>query len=242
MSVVISHLFWWFLHVCYENLGLDLITELHTVHKLAEICLSLIFSFLGGSWFWLLIFHLFVCYTEFKMQNFIYVFFPQIIAAVLYVQIFKLYKTQKFFKKHFFYLNCFVTQNINYFFNFSLLLIKKTPDKFPRSCGIDLLLSLLPTGAGFLLMPVTALCPTFGVCTDALVLRATTGAKSPLQAGSQSSFKGLWGDGAAKQSRPLFFCKMQYSVFGVFLLFVNSLLFVSREILIFLKTNIQFWT
>lgn len=109
MSVVVSHLFWWFLHVCYENLGLDLITELHTVHKLAEICLSLIFSFLGGSWFWLLIFHLFVCYTEFKMQNFIYVFFPQIIAAVLYVQIFKLYKTQKFFKKHFFYLNCFVT-------------------------------------------------------------------------------------------------------------------------------------
>lgn len=109
MSVVVSHLFWWFLHVCYENLGLDLITELHTVHKLAEICLSLIFSFLGGSWFWLLIFHLFVCYTEFKMQNFIYVFFPQIIAAVLYVQISKLYKTEKFFKKHFFYLNCFVT-------------------------------------------------------------------------------------------------------------------------------------
>lgn len=79
MSVVVSHLFWWFLHVCYENLGLDLITELHTVHKLAEICLSLIFSFLGGSWFWLLIFHLVACYTEFKMQNFIYVFFPQII-------------------------------------------------------------------------------------------------------------------------------------------------------------------
>lgn len=48
MSVVVSHLFWWFLHVCYENLGLDLMTELHTVHKLAGICLSLIFSFLGG--------------------------------------------------------------------------------------------------------------------------------------------------------------------------------------------------
>lgn len=64
-----------------------------------EICLSLIFSFLGDSWFWLLIFHFFVCYTEFKMQNFIYVFFPQIIAAVLYVQIFKLYKTPEVFQE-----------------------------------------------------------------------------------------------------------------------------------------------
>lgn len=145
------------MHVCYENLGLDLITELHTVHKLAEICLLLIFSFLGGSWFWLLIFHLVVCYTELKMQNFLYVFFPQVIAAV-YVQIFKLYKTQKFFKKHFFYLNCFVTSNINYFFNFSLLLIKKTADKFPRPCGIDLLLtaadwSRLPPDAGHSSVP-----------------------------------------------------------------------------------------
>lgn len=33
----------------------------------------------------------------------------------------------------------FVTYDINYLFIFSLLLIKKTTDKFPRPCEVDLL-------------------------------------------------------------------------------------------------------
>lgn len=106
------------------------------------------------------------------MQCFIYVFFLELLLLYYICSNFQIIKKkQKFKKKILLLCELFVTYKINNLFIFSLLLIKKTTDKFPRPCEVDLLF-LASDRSELLVMQITALCPTFGVCTDALVLIA----------------------------------------------------------------------
>lgn len=98
--------------------------------------------------------------------------------------------------------------------------------------------SLLPTGAGSYWCQSQLCAQHLGF---ALVLRAASGAKSPLQAGSQSCTEGVGRMEQQNTQGLCFFVKCGVLfVFGVFFLFVNSLLFVWREILIFSKQTFSF--
>lgn len=79
------------------------------------------------------------------------------IASVLHVQIFELYKSHKFFKQFLFHLNCLLLRTEIIYLSFHLLLIKKTPDKFPRPREIDLLFPASDPSAGCCQLQLCAL-------------------------------------------------------------------------------------
>lgn len=79
-------------------------------------------------------------------------------------------KKQKLKEKILLLCELFVTYKIIYL-SFHCCLLKRLLTSFPDLVKLTCY-SLLQTEVSFLVMQIAALCPTFGVCTDALVLIA----------------------------------------------------------------------
>lgn len=147
-------------------------------------------------------------------------------CCIIYVQIFKFKKETEVKRKNtsFMWTLCYLQDNL---FIFSLLLIKKTTDKFPRPCEVDLLFlasdwSELPSDANCSFVPyIWSL--HWCTCIDSwLELEQHFPCRPDLRA----ALRVVWGGWSSITVKAFVFCKM----FLFFLLFVNSLLFVWRDV------------